>query len=93
MDKELLKAAKAFNRIMNVIEDLNVLNISENGELSTHDGEFKPKTISDLVKESEYQLSCFYEGGHTLNDMYYDNNKEWHRRVGMLKRFITKYKK
>lgn len=94
IDNEFLKAAKAFNRIMNVVEDLNILAISDDKEsFSTHDGDFKPQNISDLVKECEYQMSLFYESGHTLNDMKEYDNKEWHRRVNMLKRFINKYKK
>lgn len=51
IDNEFLKAAKAFNRIMNVVEDLNILAISDDKEsFSTHDGDFKPQNINDLVK-------------------------------------------
>ncbi len=89
MDKQLLKAVKRFNTVMQDCEDMNVLKINEDGSLQAYyDPDFKPKNISDLIKETEYQISLYYEGGHQCNDLYYDDNKEWHRKVGRLKRLL-----
>lgn len=50
--------------------------------------------IRDLVAECDYQLSCYYEGGHSNADMRYgdaEERKAWRRETGRLKRFIKAY--
>lgn len=50
--------------------------------------------IRDLVAECDYQLSCYYEGGHSNADMRYgdaDERKAWRRETGRLERFIKAY--
>lgn len=53
-------------------------------------------TVADMVKECEYQLSNYYEDGHSCGDMRYDEDpnvrKLWISETGKLKRFINKYK-
>ena len=94
MTNSLRKAVNRFNRTMQVCEDMNVLEIKEDGTLQAYyDSYFKPSSIDELIKESKYQLSLYYEGGHSLEELYYENNKEWHRRVNMLKRLINSLKK
>lgn len=89
MTENMKKAVKRFNKVMSICEDLNVLEIKEDGTLQAYyDQNFKPASIKDLIKESEYQLSLHYESGHSLNDLKYEDSKEWYRRVGMLKRLI-----
>ena len=90
MTENMKKAVKRFNKVMNVCEDMNVLEIKEDGTLQAYyDENFKPNCVEDLIKESKYQLSLYYEGGHSLNDLRYDDNKEWYRRISMLKRLIV----
>lgn len=50
--------------------------------------------IRDLVAECDYQLSCYYEGGHSNADMRYGDAEEckaWRRETGRLERFIKAY--
>ena len=94
MDKKLLQAVKRFNKVMSDCEDMNVLKINDDDSLvAYYDPDFKPKNISDLIKETEYQLSLYYEDGHDLNELYYNDNKEWHRKILRLKRLIISLKK
>lgn len=90
MTENMKKAVKRFNKVMWICEEINVLKINEDGTLESYEDDcFKPTCVEDLIKESEYQLSLYYESGHDLNELYYDYNKEWHRQVGMLKRLVT----
>ena len=90
MTENMKKAVKRFNKVMNVCEDMNVLEIKEDGTLQAYyDSEFRPTCVEDLIKESKYQLSLYYEGGHSLNDLKYEDYNEWKSRVGMLKRLVT----
>ncbi len=89
MTNNMLKAVKRFNKVMNVCEDMNVLEIKEDGTLQAYyDSEFRPTCVEDLIKESKYQLSLYYEGGHSLNDLRYEDSREWWSRVGKLERLI-----
>lgn len=89
MTENMKKAVKRFNKVMNVCEDMNVLEIKEDGTLQAYyDENFKPNCVEDLIKESKYQLSLYFESGHSLNDFKYEYPKEWRSRVGMLKRLI-----
>lgn len=89
MNTLMIKAVKRFNRTMSVCEDLNVLKINNDGTFESYEcDDFKPKTIDDLIKETEYQISLYYEGGHCLNDLKYEDSKEWVRRVRMLNRLF-----
>lgn len=50
--------------------------------------------IRDLVAECDYQLSCYYEGGHSNADMRYGDTEErkaWRSETGKLERFIKAY--
>lgn len=90
MDKILLKAVRRFNKVMEICEDMDVLEIKEDGTLQAcYDPDFKPKSIDDLIKESLYQHSLYFEGGHSLNDFRYESPKEWRSRVGKLERLIA----
>ena len=94
MDKTLIKAVKRFNSVMADCEDMNVLKINDDDTLvAYYDPDFKPKNISDLIKETEYQISLYYEGGHQCNELYYEDNKEWHRKVNRLKRLLVSLNK
>ncbi len=89
MTESLKIAVKRFNKVMENCEDLNVLKINEDGTLvAYHDPDFRPKGIPDLIKETKYQLSLYYENGHALNDLLYKDSKTWRSKVGMLKRLI-----
>ena len=83
----MIKAVKRFNKTMSICEDLNVLKINDDG-IFEHD-DFKPTSIDDLIKETKYQISLYYENGHVLNDLRYESYKEWNRRVQMLKRLLN----
>lgn len=53
------------------------------------------KSVEEMVKECEYWLSCYYEGGHAREDMRHEDEEErkrWRSEVGKLKRFINAYK-
>lgn len=90
MDEILLKAVKRFNRVMVICEDMNVLEIKEDGTLQAYyDPDFKPKSIDDLIKETKYQYSLYFEGGHALNDFRYEYPKEWRSCVNKLERLIA----
>lgn len=89
MTQNMKKAVKRFNKIMSVCEDLNVLKINDDGTLQSYEcDDFRPTCVEDLIKESKYQLSLYYEGGHSLNDLKYEDYKEWQSRVGKMRRLI-----
>lgn len=51
-------------------------------------------TIRDMVAECDYQLSCYYEGGHSNADLRYgdaEERKQWRSETGKLIRFIKAY--
>lgn len=89
MDKILLKAVNRFNKVMEVCEDLNVLEIKNDDTLQAYqDPDFRPNSVSDLIKETKYQYSLYFEGGHALNDLKYQNYTEWKSRIGKLERLL-----
>lgn len=81
-------AKKRFNGIMMAIccEHMTIgTSFSEEPQL---------KSIKEMVAECEYQLSCYYEGGHSRAEMREEGKEErdrWRSDVGKLKRFIDAY--
>ncbi len=83
------KAVKRYNDIMNSIcrEHLTIgTRLSEDTD---------NWNIRDLVAECDYQLFCYYEGGHGNADMRYSSDlnerKAWRSETGRLQRFINTY--
>lgn len=72
----MTKAINRFNKTMAVCEPYQYAS-------------FKPTSIDDLINETKCQISFYYENGHVLNDLRYENYKEWNRRVQMLKRLLN----
>ena len=67
------------------------------GNISHDDGkEIGDYTDAEIVKEAEWVLSCFYEGGTNCNDDFTDPSSEAHgwavKNVRALKKIIAKYK-
>lgn len=82
------KAVKRYNDIM---FDICVEHVTIGTKFSEYTDYWN---IRDLVAECDYQLSCFYEGGHANADMRYgepDERKFWVSATGKLKRFIKTY--
>lgn len=52
--------------------------------------------LRDMVAETDYVLSCYFESGHINADMRYSDDEEerkaWLSETGRLKRFIEAYK-
>ena len=52
-------------------------------------------TVEAMVKECKYQLSNYYEDGHSCGDMRYDEDpnvrKLWRSETDKLKRFIARF--
>lgn len=82
------KAVKRYNDIMDSI-------CREHLTIGTRFSEDTDNwNIRDLVAECDYQLSCYYEGGHCNADMRYgdaEERKAWRRETGRLERFIKAY--
>ena len=80
-------AIKRYNDIMNSIgyEHKTI------GEPLSEDTE--NWNLRDMVAEVDYVLSCYYEDGHILGDMRYDEDdiRIWRNETGRLKRFLNRY--
>lgn len=51
--------------------------------------------LRDMVAECDYQLGCYYEGGHCNEEMRRGDEyerKAWRSETGKLRRFIKRYK-
>ncbi len=69
--------------------DLQNISSSDNKEVEEY-------TQKEVIDEAEYVLSCFYEGGHSLNEDLNSENKkikeEAEKQTKQLKKYIDKYK-
>lgn len=83
------KAVKRYNGIMMDI-------CKEHVTIGTDFSEYTEGwNIRDMVAECDYQLSCYYEGGHDNAEMRYGDEyerKAWRSETGKLSRFIEAYK-
>ena len=88
-DVIMKKYIKDATKIFELENDLQDISNADNKNIEDY-------TQKEVVEEAEYILSCFYEGGHMLNESLNSEDKEERKdaekEVKQLKNYIKKYK-